>query len=838
VASLAEVEACVARARFRQWQTWMAIESSTPADLPERDELINALDIDLQVTALTRQLHDVGYIAAVLAPAVERRVRTAEFFRVVEKGIQNGLSSSFEIEERVHFRERGAQLTVLEEFLRGTGKLAVVHGGAGYGKTTLVQRLLATRGYGTLIVQIDGRRTKSAWAFLEELFSQVGIRLAPEQLSVLGNLTMESVMPAVRGFLNKASQNLILFYDNFDQAVGAEGEMQDSDLLSILLAILSKDRIKVILASRKEYPPRKIIESIAEVPTKIRVGRYATDETVINILDDYFDRSTSGLVEYPRSLLDAIDRHPLITSLAARALHQEGVKLLLDQSFIDELTNKWREELWGRIVSSDAREAVVASASLRTPVPLVVLESLAAKSSISAAKEEEAIYPQKDARWDQLWSTLGLFKLKNNIFESVFDEPSENLPSQFPADHSRIASLYRSIYRIDDDPKWIRESYFHQLLSVDRNLRAFSEGVGSYYYDELVGSADYHFMRSKKFEEALELYTHALEIRPLRQLSEMRRASCLIRVGKMAEGKQAYQDLIESYPDLLGIKTSHIDALLYRREYEQASQALIQYDLKHDSEWVEWQWGRTHLGLDNYESAIGYLSKITVVPDSDSHYFIHLARALDYAGDFKGALSILRAARAKFGADIGVATALGVELERHGEIDEAVAILRPLLERHSDNVQAALALAKIEIDTGSIGKARQLALQAHAAAPSAFRPLAICIQSDVDVAEGHPEIALARLEKVSEPEPLVVIAKLEALRAAVLSGSAGDSLFQRAQRFEVPDRYQFNARVQLSHARLGLALANQSIWDRAIGNLTRTRLDATTLSEIQEQWPN
>ena len=134
MASLAEVEACVARARFRQWQTWMAIESGTPADLPEREELINALDIDLQVTALTRQLHDVGYIAAVLAPAVERRVRTAEFFRVVEKGIQNGLSSSFEIEERVHFRERGAQLTVLEEFLRGTGKLAVVHGAAGYGK--------------------------------------------------------------------------------------------------------------------------------------------------------------------------------------------------------------------------------------------------------------------------------------------------------------------------------------------------------------------------------------------------------------------------------------------------------------------------------------------------------------------------------------------------------------------------------------------------------------------------------------------------------------------------------------------------------------------------------
>lgn len=625
--SISQVEESVSKARFRQWQTWMEIEGSSSQSLAARDELIEALDIDLQVTALTRQLHDVGIIQAVLAPEVERRVRASEFTRLVENGVKDGLTSSFEVVERVHFRERGTQLNILEEFLRGSGKLATVHGGGGYGKTTLVHRLLATRSYGKLIVQIDGRRIRSAWAFLEDLFSQVGIMLAPEQLSVLGNLTMDAIMPTVRRFLNEAASNLILFYDNFDQTLGLDGEVQDPELQAILSATLSKDRVKVVLSGRKEYAPRKIIEASGELPTSVRVGRYGSDETVINILDDYFDRSASGLIEYPRSLLDAIDRHPLITSLAARALQREGAGLLLNQSFITELTGKLREELWGRIVSPQAREAVSVAANLRVAVPETLLHGLAGADSILAAKEEEAIYSQKDPRWRDVWSTLGLFKLRTESSETS-DENDGAASKRAPVDHARVASLYRSIYRIDDDPKWIRESYYHQLLSVDRNLHALSEGMGKYYYDELVGSGDYHFMRSRNFDAALELYTQAVGIRPLRQTSEMRRASCLIRVGKKSDGEKAYENLVEVYPKHLGIKTSHVDAVLFRHEYEEAARILDSYGLKHETEWVEWQWGRTYLGLDQYDRAISYLNKIVGVIDADSHYYIYLARAL------------------------------------------------------------------------------------------------------------------------------------------------------------------------------------------------------------------
>nr|WP_246729152.1 methyltransferase domain-containing protein [Methylosinus sp. RM1] len=762
-----QAKEAVKNARFRQWQIWMEIENQSPDSLPARDDLIEALDIDLQVTALTRQLLDVGMLQAVLAPDIERRVRTSEFTKLVEGAVDRGLTSQFQIEEKVHFRERGAQLDILEKFLRGSGKLAVVHGGSGYGKTTLVHRLLATRSYGKLVVEIDGRRIKNAWAFIEEMFTQLGIRLAPEQLSVLGNLSLEAAEPTIRRLLNKVASNLIVFYDNFDVICNVSGEIEDPELASVLSIILSKERIKVIIGSRREYPPRKIIDIVNEAPATVRVGRYATDSTVTNIIDDYFNRSASGLSEYPQSLLDAIDRHPLITVLAARALQRAGAGLLLDQSFVNELSNKLRDELWGRIVGPDARSAVLAAASLRVLVPIVILEGLSEKASISAAQEEEVIYSQPDQRWGSIWSTIGLFKLKNSS-QDEFEDENNHISRPMAVDHSKVASLYRYVYQKDDDPKWIRESYYHQLLSVDGNLKGLSEGAGKYYYDELVASADYHYVRSRNFKSALDLYSQALLIRPLNQTSEMRRASCLIRLGDKRSGEKAYKNLVEQAPAHLGIKTSHVDATLYRGEYEEAIRILSFYGLNHESEWVEWQWGRAYLGLDQYESALSYLNKIVVGPNDDSHYYIYLARAQDYAGDFAGALKTLRDAKRKFQTDVGVGSALGVELEKFGEYDEAESILRPLFEKYSDNIYAASVLVKILIRSGSVTSARPIIMRAVDAAPPTLGHLAVCMQADFDVAEGRPEVALARLLKISEPDPTVCITTLEVVPPPVV----------------------------------------------------------------------
>lgn len=836
-ADFSAAQAAVCSARYRQWQTWMELEKQSAAGLKDREEIVEALDIDLQVTSLTRQLRDVGRIEAVLAPDIERRVRAAEFTHLVENRVTVGLQSSFQVQERVHFRERGVQLNLLEEFLRSSAKLAVVHGGGGCGKTTLVHRLLATRSYEKLVVEIDGRRVKSAWSFIETLFSQVGIRLAPEQLSVLGNLSVNNIEPTLRRFLNEAGRKLILFYDNFNEILNAGGDVLDPELLSILTIMLSKDRIKMILGSRHEYAPRKIVEAAAEAPVTVRVGRYAADQTVINILDDYFNRSASGLTEYPQSLLDAIDRHPLITSLAAQALQKEGSSLLLDQSFIAELTNKLRDQLWGRIVDPLARPAVHAAGSLRVAVPVALLEGLVEKGAIFAAQEQEVVYSQPDPRWTTLWTTLGLFKLKPELKDGG-DSLNEDQTQRFSAiDHSKAASLYRSIYRIDDDPKWIRESYYHQLLSVDDDMRGLSEGLGNYYYDELVGSADYHFLRSRNFQAALNLYNHARDIRLLKQSSEMRRASCLIRVGEKQSGLKAYQELVEESPNHLGIKTSHVDAVLYRHEFEEASRILTSYGLNHDSDWVEWQWGRTHLGLDNYEKAISFLSRIVGTPDPDSHYYIYLARALDYAGDFEAALGTLSAAQKKFQRDLGVNTAYGVQLQRMGRNNDAKDVLQPLFEKIADNISAASALVKIEIENGSISNARSIIRQSERATPANLQNLVVSVQADVFVAEGHPEVALARLATVTEPDPIICSATLEAHRASIaVQGGSGEAI-RKARNFRIHERYQLNARVQLAAARLALTTQDRNAWAEAISNLGRTRLAHTALDALKSQWP-
>jgi tetratricopeptide (TPR) repeat protein len=831
-----ESRKAVANARHRQWVGWMEIEQQSSQNLPSRDELVNALD--LQVTALTRQLRDVGFLNAVLAPSVERRVRTSAFTRVIEDGIKAGLSSSFKADEIVHFRERGSQLNVLEGFLRGASRLAIVHGGSGYGKTTLVKRLLATRSYGKLIVQVDGRRTKGAWAFLEELFSQVGIRLAPEQLSVLSNLEIDSISPIIRRFLNEASSRLILFYDNFHEVEGADGSGADPDLMTILSAVVSKERVKVILTSRSEYAPRRLLEATKEAPTTVRVGRYATDETVANILDDYFDRAASGLGEYPRSLLDAIDRHPLITSLAARALQTNGAELILDQEFINELANRLRDNLWGRIVGVAARQAVAVAGNLRVPVPLSIIEGLAEKDSIATAQEEEVIYAQSDQRWMNLWATLGLFRAPINS-ESTAKDALEGDGSfrLTTVDHSKVSSLYRSIYRIDDDPKWIRESYYHQLLSIDRDIHSLSEGLGNYYYDELVSSADYHFVRGRNFAAALDLYRQAVGIRALKQTSEMRRASCLIRLGQKAEGEKAYRNLVDLFPEHHGIKTSHVDAILYRHEFDDAAKALREYDLSQDTEWVQWQWGRTYLGLDEYEPAIATLSKIVTMPNPDSHYFIYLARALDFAGDALGALSILDQARRRFGHDVGVNSAYGGQLQRVGKIEEAAEILRPLLQRNADNIQAAWALAKIAIEQNSTRTARDIFRKIENAAPPDFKNLVRCVQAEVEIAEGHPELALTRLDETLEPDPLVWLVILQALRAAVSNPLTSAATLRRSSKIRVPDRYLYNARIQIAQAELALALKDRKRWDQSVDSLAKTRLPKDELSRILNKWP-
>jgi tetratricopeptide (TPR) repeat protein len=840
VPSLQVCRATVRAARQRQWSIWVELEKEENKALSGRSELIEALDLDLQVTALTRQLRDEGVLRLDLDDEFSRRVRASAFTKRVAEMVESGLIAKTTVDEYVHFRERGEQLTILEEFLRSSKRIAVVHGGIGTGKTTLVRRLLSNRAYGKAAIVVDGRRTKGYWPFVEEFFSQIGLNLSPEQLSVLSNISFDNMEVSFRHLLNAYAHKIIIFYDSFSEILDSNSEIADQMLERLLCLIAGKQGIKLILASRSDVVPARLQFAASEAPTAARVGRYGTEQTVVNILDDHFDRASNGISEYPEALISAIDRHPLITLLAAQTLQKFGSNILLDSNFVSELRNRLRDDLWTRLVDDTSRPAVVASSQLRVPVPMTMLETLTTRTSIQAATSGELLYSLGDSRWGRLWSTLGIFRLRSVGDPSPAAGDINTVERPEPVDHSHIASIYRSLYRLDDDPKWIRESYFHIMIAGGDESRNLSKSLGSYYFDELIASGDYEFVRNRDYKSALNLYTIAMEVGNLRETAAMRRASCLIRVGNRQLGEEVYKKLCATYPNSIGIRTSHIDALLFRHDYRAALTALERYEFRPDaSKWIAYQWGRTHLGLEKYDAAIDIFRTLVDREDADSHFYVHLARAHQQFGALQDAIDVLRRGARRFVGNIAIMTALGADLERAREDDEAKEILEALFRDRSDNVRAALSLVRIHLRNGDLASARQILRTAEKSAPDDLEYFVIAARVEVMLFEGRPDLAVEFLEKHVAQDPTLVGMLLDAY--VQLANAEADThkragILNTALNLKGLTQFAINAPVQVNRARLALAARDASIFSEAVGNLKKTKIATAEIAKLERQW--
>ena len=200
----------------------------------ESDRLVDIIDLDLQLTALTRQLRNEGAFDASLGSEIERRVRHSEITDRINKFVQAGLIDRRSIVERVRFRERGDLLNALELFLRSPHSLIGVAGGAGIGKTTLIEHLLANRAYEKSSIVLDGGKIGDPFSFLEQFFAQVGLRLEPEILSVLNNLNWPILETSLRQFANRFSSRIILVIDNFHELLDSNGDIDNDDIETAL----------------------------------------------------------------------------------------------------------------------------------------------------------------------------------------------------------------------------------------------------------------------------------------------------------------------------------------------------------------------------------------------------------------------------------------------------------------------------------------------------------------------------------------------------------------------------------------------------------------------------
>lgn len=810
--------------RHQQWEIWAELERKTTQQSGREVEVVRVLDLDVQYAALTRQLRDVG-LNLTLDKAVEKKLRSLSLTGAVQEFVSKGQLKRNPIAEIVNFRERGEQLNGIEDFLRGAENLAIVVGGSGIGKTAFVHHLLARRGYDKSTVLIDGRSMTDVWSFVESVFSQLGLNLDVNVLGSLKNTGWQVLEESWKSFVDAFSGRIIVFIDDFHRALDTNGDLADKDLRAAIGMLLRSPLSKLIISQNERQPSSVIGVAWGQLnPFTVQLRRFASDQTVINVLDDRVDRKLFGIDSYPERLIAAIDRHPLAARLAADVLRAQGAGVLNDERFLLELEERLFIELWNRLVSAEALEAVEAAKNLRIPIPHKSLEVLSSRSSVEAGLASAALYAVEDRRWTTLITTLELFRRRTQA------------DSASPEEHGRMADLYVGLYREDDDPKWIRESYFHRLLSTD----SLQPLLGAYYFRELIGSANYCF-RIRRHERALELFNFATTVGVLPEDARMHRASCMVRTEDRPAGDNEYQLLFEEFPRSNGMKMSYISALIWIRAYEEALEKFNTLGVDQNDVYAAGLLGRIHLGLHNYDVAEALLRRVvgsTKLPHIRS--YIDLARALQYQGAVVEERKVLEKALLHYPDNPELIAMDGSALERLRMSDEAVTLLQPLFDLYPEQTNAAMTLIKIYGRRPATAyKARGVFQKAHHAAKDSDHPIFITMEAEVLKGEGRADAAvnLLRQKTALDDEHSLgmyfecVYHFVSRLPHAIAKLQAAEAL-----KLQVPMKLVKNAPLQINRARLAVIADDYATFQDLRAQLEEGRTERLELEGLARLW--
>ncbi len=828
----------VLSARRRQWDSWCQIEDHKSKGDEKSTRLVDVVDIDLQLTALTRQLRNEGVFELTLTPEIERRVRHSQFVKRVDSFVRDNSLVKRQVLEKVRLRERRDNLSALESFLRSNNSLIGLTGGPGVGKTSVLEHLLANRAYEKSPLILDGLKITDSYSFVEQFFGLAGLKLEPELLSVLTNLNWPIVEPPLRQFAKQFSRKIILAIDNFHELLNSNNQIDDPCVSKAIQILCSAEGAKVILAGRFASIPYELYETLAEVPSIEQVGLLEDDATVVSILDDHFDRASVGIQVYPARLIAAIDRHPSIADLTGQILRKRGPAVLEDDRFRVEVEQQFRDDLWRRLIDGKNAPAIRAASQLRIGVPLSLIEQLTTSQSIRAAIADSVLRREPDIRWQELISALRAFRLR------WLDDDIERLDSGAETDaidHNRTADLYLSIYREDNDPKWLREHYFHRLLSGDELLSA--KTLGQYYQRELIASADYAFLRKQDYEEALNLYEIAERMGDLGEAAQMHRASCLIRIREITEGERRYARLFVEYPNNAGIRTSYIDALLAIGEDESALQQFSTLQLDPErNDYVATQRGRALLGLGRYPEAAAVFRRLLAKPRPSTSAFLYGSRAVQAQGANKEGIAILKRGRRAYPKSRSIAIALGAaltEAPRAEDSKETIRILKPIFDLRPDFTTAGLPLIRAYSLEGEFELARAVLKNAKKHGGNPNSSALIMAEAELLNAESKHDVAIQRLRTRADKDVNVLTMLLETywlLASKEIAPNKRRLNARLALEANIPSQFGRNIPIQIIRCKLAALARDSEAFNNALTMLRQSRLDKYEINAIAKLW--
>lgn len=627
-----EVHQCVIASRKRQYDLWQKAGTLSPGDEEVRNRRIAFIDFDLQRAALQDQLLKEGTMG-VSARSMEddARVASEAFSRQLESfALKRFLASALTISRPTHFRDRGGSQDALEKFLWGKQQIAVIVGASYIGKSVLVSEVLARRSHSRQPLFIDAQHTSSVWNLIEQYLSGAGCHVSYDILASSPTLQFASVRSVVGDFAHRLAEHCVVVFDHIERLLDDDGHFEDSEIHDFLALIAAEPHAKVILTSRRSLSPGALPSDLRMCAEQPFVGRLR-DDFIEHILDDLLDRAALGVESYPESLVTAIDGHPFLAVVAAQVIRNEGAPSLGDESFLVLLRHQMRRELMQRVVTEQTRPALNLLTTIRVPIPRKMFEHLAGRESVRSAMENGLLYAIRDRSNAELITGIALFRGKMRDDDELEELKRELLAESYGdySIHREIAEWFGRLYRDSGDPIWVREMHYHTLAAGNPSLL---KTFGTAYRDELFAAGQAWFRRHKKFAEALEAFEAAKNLGLKSTILDLRIASCYMRLGRTAEGEKEYARLMEVFPAQGGIKTSFVDSLLYRREWQRALDALKEFEFApRDRDWIAFQFGKAYLELGELEEAIAaFRVRQELNPDRVAHFM--LARAYEAAG--------------------------------------------------------------------------------------------------------------------------------------------------------------------------------------------------------------
>ena len=763
-----QVRDLVIAQRTKQYNHWKELGALAHNDAQFRTHEIALLDFDLQIAALQQQL------LAVQSPGVapptaeaEHTIALATFQKHLTAYDRGNLASSAtRMERSAHFRDRANSQDGLEEYLRGTTQIALIQGGPYMGKTVVVREVLSRRAHDRCPVMLDVRQTSSVWNIVEQYLAEIGCMFPADLLATFRALRFSGVSPAITQLVNEIAGNTVVVFDHFEQLLEPDGTVSDAEVRQFLDILYSPPSAKVILTSRRSPDLGRLPPGVGINSAQPPVNRFPEGKHVENVLDDFVDRARLGIAAYPPSLLEAIDRYPYLAVLAAKIIQQEGAGALTDDSLLDSIRHRLRDDLLRRIVTPDAQLAIDLLSLVRLPIPRVMFDSLAGKESVHAAEQLGLLYPVRDRSSVELLT--GAAMLRGHVSE--LDEQAEN-PSDTAENtalarrHMQISNWYARLYRESSDPRWLRELHYHTLAAGDESMIG---QFGATYKAELFWAGNYWFRVRRNYPAALAAFLAAKQFGLDGYDQSMRIAACLMRVGQRVKAEKEYSELIGKYPNARGLKTSYIDSLLYVRDFSQALAKLNEFGFKPtDDPWIAHEFGRSHMGLHQYQRAVqAFEVQIKLKPDSFG--FVMLAQAYFRNGDLDQADRVLAAGMKRFPSNKSIRLAYATSLIRIGSqegLARALPSLKELHEQYPTDGAILHQLIKLLCLLDRTNDASRLFASAGIdSSPERFK---LPMQVEIDIGSKHWDTALSRLADASDSdEHLIGLKKKVFLRWA------------------------------------------------------------------------